>query len=132
VVSPVQHREKATRASAVRVRTAPRVAAPTPARRSDDLKEMARIPKMDESTSSDTWRLTTQSPPNCSLCRRRVNPEFIEIVVDRKVWVFCGKRCRLQWKAEHFPLWEAESRASEAGVAAGLVSARGMEADEVA
>jgi hypothetical protein len=25
----------------------------------------------------------------------------VEIQVDRKVWVFCSKYCRLQWDAEH-------------------------------
>jgi hypothetical protein len=108
VATPVQHKEKASKASAVRGRNAPRVVVSAADRRTDDSKEKARLPKTDKSTSSDTLRLTTQSPPNCSLCRHRVNPEFIEIMVDRKVWVFCGKRCRLQWKAEHFPMWEAE------------------------
>jgi hypothetical protein len=108
VVTTAQRRKKGSDASAVRVGARPRVVVPAAAPRPDDSKEMARVPKTDKTTFSDTWRLTTRHPPNCSRCRHYVNPEFMEIMVDRKVWVFCGKRCRLQWKAEHSPMWEAE------------------------
>jgi len=109
VVPTVQHWKKATDAPALRGAARLRVVVSEIAPRPDDSNEMARAPKTDETSSSDTWRLTTQRPPRCSLCRHHVNPGSMEIMVDRKVWVFCGRRCRLQWRADHVPMSEAES-----------------------
>ena len=73
---------------------------------------ISRVPRLatpprGDSTGSEEkvalreWRLTARNPPNCCCCRGPVNPEHMEILVDRKVWVLCGKRCRLQWESDH-------------------------------
>jgi hypothetical protein len=43
------------------------------------------------------YSLTTSRPPRCANCRRKVNPEFMQVVVDRKVWVLCGPPCEISW-----------------------------------
>jgi hypothetical protein len=60
-----------------------------------------RVPRTPRSASYDSWHLTTGYPPNCSRCRHHVNPEFIEILVNERVLVFCGRPCRLEWETEH-------------------------------
>jgi hypothetical protein len=108
VVANVELRKKTSDASAVQARAKPNVVVPAVASRPDDSMETARVPKADKSTFSDRWRLTARRPPSCSHCRHHVNPEFMEVMVDRKVWVFCGKRCRRQWRVERSPLWKAD------------------------
>jgi hypothetical protein len=108
VVATAQRRKKATDAPPLRGAARQRVVVPDIAARPDNSKEVARAPKTDETSFSDTWRLTTQRPPRCSLCHHHVNPGSMEIMVDRKVWVFCGRRCRLLWRADHLPMLEAE------------------------
>lgn len=59
-------------------------------------------PNLDEGRALDgDLSLTTNHPHLCSGCNRYVHSEFVEIRVDRKVWVFCGKPCRQRWDEEH-------------------------------
>ena len=51
--------------------------------------------------TADKWLLTTEHPHACARCGRHVRSGFMEIRVDRKVWVFCDKLCRLRWDSEH-------------------------------
>jgi hypothetical protein len=37
-------------------------------------------------------RLSTRRPPRCVHCRRSVNPEFMEVTLYRKLWVFVADR----------------------------------------
>ena len=64
--------------------------------------DLIRGASLDASTQE--LLLTTNYPHMCSRCHRYVHSEFVEIRVDRKVWVFCGKPCRLKWDAEHLPV----------------------------
>ena len=60
------------------------------------------VPERDVSVAvADKWLLTTDHPHVCARCGRHVHSGFMEIRVDRKVWVFCDKLCRMQWDNEH-------------------------------
>lgn len=100
MVANTQSKKKSPDVPAAQIRTAPRVLRPGTRHRghSTNIARVARTPEM---ASSSGWHLMTRNPPACSRCRHHVNPEFVEIRVDRKVWVFCSKYCRLKWDAEH-------------------------------
>jgi hypothetical protein len=59
------------------------------------------VPSVRTGTGAVPWRLTTRHLHGCTSCRRAVNPEFMEIIVARNVWVFCGKPCALEWEGAH-------------------------------
>ena len=39
----------------------------------------------------------TSRPPPCAECRRRVNPELMQVLVEDKTWIFCGRPCERSW-----------------------------------
>jgi hypothetical protein len=59
------------------------------------------VPSRRAGTGAGPWRLTTRYPHECASCRRAVKPDFMEMILARKVWVFCGKPCALEWASTH-------------------------------